>query len=380
MTPRPIAIATPRYAPDIGGVEKHVEELARGLATRGVPVEVLTCDPTGRLPRTERLDGVLVRRFPTIAGDPVFFLSPRLLRWAWRHADRYRLIHAHSYHTLVPLAVAVGARRAGVPLVVTPHYHATGHTPLRSLLHIPYRPVAGRVLHGAASVIAVSEAERGWLERDFGDLPLHVLPNGVDLRLPDGGPDGGPAEPVTLDRAAGEVTLLSVGRLEAYKGAGRIVTALPHLPPEVRLTIIGTGPAADEIRATASGLGVGDRVRMPGRVSTAELAAWYRAADLFVTLSREEAFGMTVLEAAGSGAPVLASAIPAHREVARYVAPGRIALVDPAAEGAVLADAIRVALGLGRSDDRTGWTLPTWDAMTEGVLDVYAEVLDAPVI
>lgn len=377
MTARPIAIATPRYAPDIGGVEKHVEELARGLVARGVPVEVLTSDPTGRLPRTERHDGVLVRRFPTLAGDAVFFLSPRLLRWAWRHAERYRLIHAHSYHTLVPLAVAMGARRADVPLVVTPHYHATGHTPLRSLLHIPYRPVAARVLHGAASVIAVSTVERGWLERDFGDLPLHVLPNGVDLRLPDAGVA---TEPVALDRVTGEVTLLSVGRLETYKGAERIVTALPHLSPEVRLTIIGTGPAAGAIRATAERLGVADRVRMPGHVSVAELTAWYGAADLFVTLSREEAFGMTVLEAAGSGAPVLASSIPAHREVAGFVAPGRIALVEPSIEAEPLAAAIRDALTAGRSSERTGWRLPTWKAMVDGVLEVYAEVLDEPVV
>jgi glycosyltransferase involved in cell wall biosynthesis len=380
VTPRPIAIATPRYAPEIGGVEKHVEELARGLVARGVPVEVLTCDPTGRLPRIERLDGVLVRRFPTLAGDAIFFVSPRLLGGAWRHADRYRVIHAHSYHTLVPVAVAVGARRANVPLVITPHYHATGHTPLRSLLHIPYRPVAARVLHDAASVIAVSAVERGWLERDFGDLPLHVLPNGVDLRLPDATAGDAAGGPVLLDRVPGERTLLSVGRLESYKGAGRIVTALPHLPPDVRLTIIGTGPAADEIRTTAERLGVADRVRMPGRVSATELAAWYGAADLFVTLSREEAFGMTVLEAAGSGAPVLASAIPAHREVAGYVAAGRIALIDPGAEGAALAGSIRDALALGRSADREGWTLPTWDAMADGVLEVYAEVLDAPVL
>jgi glycosyltransferase involved in cell wall biosynthesis len=377
VTPRPIAIATPRYAPDIGGVEKHVEELARGLVARGVPIEVLACDPTGRLPRIERLDGVLVRRFPTLAGDRVFFVSPRLLRWAWHHAERYRLIHAHSYHTLVPLAVAMGARRADVPLVVTPHYHATGHTPLRSLLHVPYRPVAGRVLHGAASVIAVSAVERGWLERDFGDLPLHVLPNGVDLRLPEVDET---TDHVTLDRAPGEVTLLTVGRLEAYKGAERIVTALPHLPPEVRLTIIGTGPAAEAIRATAERLGVADRVRMPGHVSVSELAAWYGAADLFVTLSREEAFGMTVLEAAGSGAPVLASSIPAHREVAGYVVSGRIALVEPSIEGRPLAATIRDALAAGRSTDRTGWRMPTWNAMVDGVLDVYAEVLDEPVV
>ena len=376
MTPRPVAIATPRYAPDIGGVERHAEEHARGLVRRGIPVEVLTTDPTGSLPRVEHRDGVLVRRFPTLGGDAVFFISPHLARWFWSHPDRYRLIHAHSYHTLVPLAAGSGAHRAGVPLVITPHYHGGGHTRLRKLLHIPYRPVAGRVLHAASSVIAVSDAEAGWLQRDFGDLPIHVLPNGVGL--PDRDPDA-PA-PVPPDRVHGEITILSVGRLEAYKGVDRTVSALPLLPPEVHLVVIGKGPASDDIAATAVRLGVRDRVRLLGHVTTDELAAWYSVADAFVTMSAEEAFGMTVLEGAQGGAPVVASAIPAHREVAGYVPAGRITLIDPGAPPELLAAEITAAIARGRSMDRTGWRMPTWDAMVDGIVDVYGEVLGTPVV
>ena len=370
----PIAIATPRYAPEIGGVERHAEEHARGLVARGIPVEVLTTDPTGRLPRLERRDGVLIRRFPTLGGDGVFFVSPHLARWAWGQAGRYRLVHAHSYHTLVPLAAGSGARRAGVPLVITAHYHGGGHTRLRNLLHIPYRPVAGRILHAADSVIAVSDAEAGWLTRDFGDLPIHVLPSGVGL------PDRDPAAPAPTPppREPTEVTILSVGRLEAYKGVERTVAALPHLPTAARLVVIGTGPAADAIAATADRLGVRDRVRLLGRVSTDELESWYNAADVFVTLSADEAFGMTVLEAAAAGAPVVASAIPAHREVAGYVPGDRIALVAPDVDGAALANAIEAARARGRSADRTGWRVPTWDAMVDGIIEVYAEVLGTP--
>jgi len=371
----PIAIATPRYAPEIGGVERHAEEHARGLVARGIPVEVLTTDPTGRLPRLERRDGVLIRRFPTLRGDSVFYISPHLARWAWGHAARYRLVHAHSYHTLVPLAAGTGAVRAGVPLVITAHYHGGGHTRLRNLLHVPYRPVAGRVLHAADSVIAVSQAEAGWLTRDFGDLPIHVLPSGVGL--PDRDP-GAPA-PVAPARQPREVTILSVGRLEAYKGVARTVAALPHLPLETRLVVVGKGPASEAIAATAEQLGVRDRVRLLGHVSADELEAWYSVADVFVTLSEEEAFGMTVLEAAAAGTPVVASAIPAHAEVTGYVPGGRILLVAPGVHGANLAAAIEEARAKGRTADRTGWRVPTWDAMVDGIVEVYAEVLGAPV-
>jgi glycosyltransferase involved in cell wall biosynthesis len=120
---------------------------------------------------------------------------------------------------------------------------------------------------------------------------------------------------------------------------------------------------------------VTDRVRLLGRVSGEELAAWYGAADLFLTLSREEAFGMTVLEAAAAGAPVLASDIPAHREVRGYADPERIVLVPLEAGAAALTEAVRSALALGRSTDRTGWRLPTWSGMVDGVEAVYDVVL-----
>ena len=87
---------------------------------------------------------------------------------------------------------------------------------------------------------------------------------------------------------------------------------------------------------------------------------------------------MTVLEAAGAGAPVVASAIPAHREVAGYVPADRITLVEPGTDGAALADVIEATRARGRSTDRTGWRVPTWDAMVDGIVKVYEEVLDAP--
>src|SRR5512142_2435730 len=122
---RRIAMISPRYAPDIGGVEQNAERIARGLAARGVRLDLLTTDPTRRLPRREVLDGVDVRRFPTLAGDAVYFVSPWLARWLYRHAGEYDLLHVHSYHTALALEVAAIGRLAHVPVVVTAHYHGT---------------------------------------------------------------------------------------------------------------------------------------------------------------------------------------------------------------------------------------------------------------
>jgi glycosyltransferase involved in cell wall biosynthesis len=369
--PRPIAIVAPRYAPAIGGVERNVELSASGLARRGIPLEVLTTDPTGTLMAAEVRDGVPVRRFATLRADDVYYPSPALFRWLWRNADRYRLIHVHGYHTLVPLTTWLARARRRLPLVVTPHYHRTGHTSFRRLLHVGYRPVGQTVLRRADLVLANSAAEQRWLEEDLPGLGVRLAPPGIDAPAP--GELERPA-PGPAGLRDGEITVLSVGRLAGYKQVDRLVAALPALPSEYVLTVVGVGDARDGVLEAARELGVEDRVRFCGHVSGDELRAWYRAADVFVSLSLEEAFGLTVLEAAAWGAPVVASDIPAHRESDGHIASGRISLVDTAVSGEALAEAIMAARATGRSTDRTGWSLPTWQGLVDRLEEAYDSV------
>jgi glycosyltransferase involved in cell wall biosynthesis len=114
---------------------------------------------------------------------------------------------------------------------------------------------------------------------------------------------------------------------------------------------------------------------MVGRVPQDELLAWYNAADVYVSLSRHEAFGMTLLEAAMSGAAIVASDIPAHREVADYLPHGRVVFVSPDCPPLDLAQAIQKAAGLGRVADTAGWPLPTWADAVDHALSCYHTVL-----
>src|SRR5579872_3428721 len=107
---RPVALISHRYAPDVGGVERVVEEQARELLRRGVPVEVITCDPLQRLPKFEVLDGVVVRRFPTVARDSIYYVAPQLGAWLLRHAGQYSVLHTHAFHTPLAFQSALAAR------------------------------------------------------------------------------------------------------------------------------------------------------------------------------------------------------------------------------------------------------------------------------
>lgn len=363
-----VGLVTPRYSPAVGGVEHCVENLAQGLASRGVAVEVITTDPTGSLPSVEERNGVLVRRFPTIRRDAVFFLSPKLGTWLMRNTRRYVLVHAHSYHTPLAFQAALACHRQGVAFLMTTYYHGTGHSAFRRLLHIPYSPFGTWAVRQARRVICISEAECNLVKARFRPrAPVAITPPGVDVN-----------ELVAakgIDKDPGERIVLSAGRLHGYKQVERIVEAMPYLPANYVLAVVGDGPAGSNVRRLAGRLRVDTRLHILGEVPRKELCAWYRTADLFVALSRHESFGMTLLEAAVGGAAIVASEIPAHKEVARYLSPDVVQFVSADCSPRELADALRLAAHQRRSTGMEDWSLPTWEGMVDGAVDCYRAAL-----
>jgi glycosyltransferase involved in cell wall biosynthesis len=341
--------------------------LARGLVRRGVPVEVLTTNPSGRLAPVEELHGVVVRRFRTLGPNAIYFVAPGFVRWLARHANRFALLHAHSYHTPLALHAAMVGRWAGVPMVFTPHYHGTGHSFFRRGLHLPYRLIGSRLIHQAGRVICVSEIERKLIHQHFGaNIPTVVVPNGVDLD------EIMVARP--RDRKRGRKMILTVGRLEAYKQVHLLIEAARHLPAEYEIVIVGDGPERAQLERLAAQAAPGGRVRVLGPVSQGALLGWYRSADIFVSMSRREAFGLTVLEAAVAGAAIVASDIPAHREVAAYMPIDRVTFANPDSQAIELARVISSARLAGGADPR-GWPIPSWDGMAEEVWGCYRDLL-----
>ena len=114
---------------------------------------------------------------------------------------------------------------------------------------------------GRKPVIGNSQGEAGLLQRDFGDgRHVVVIPEGIELPGATAGDHPETLHPVD---SPGWTTVLSVGRLEAYKGVQRIVAALAELPPKTRLVVVGSGPAHDAIDVAAVAGGLGDRVHPP---------------------------------------------------------------------------------------------------------------------
>lgn len=343
---------TPRYPPHTGGVETHVRELAERFAERGHEVTVVSTDAGTevdgeRLPRRERRNGVEIRRLRAFAPGGAFHVAPRVAAVV-RAADA-ELIHAHNYHSLPVFFAAVGA--GDRPFVVTPHYHGASASWRRDVLLRAYRLPGGWALRRANAVLAVSEWERRRLSEDFG-VDADVVPNGIDVRRF--------RNAVVPSRA--RPYLLCVGRLEEYKGVQRVIRCLPRLP-EYDLLVAGTGPYERELRELASDLDLTDRVDFLGYVSDERLPGLYAGADVYLTMSSFEAFGLTVAEALAAGTPCVVRPAGALVDWSEY-------------EGTVVAeDDIPSAVREARTTSPNPSELQSWDDVVSSVEECYRALL-----
>jgi glycosyltransferase involved in cell wall biosynthesis len=109
--------------------------------------------------------------------------------------------------------------------------------------------------------------------------------------------------------------LLSVGHLIERKGHHIAIEAMPLLPADVDLNIVGTGPERAALEALAARLGVSQRVRFVGMVPQLELKWWYSAADILLLCSSREGWANVLLEGMACGTPVVATDIWGTPEV-----------------------------------------------------------------
>lgn len=236
---------------------------------------------------------------------PAFFIAQLFAALSLIRRIRPVAVHAHW---MVPqgiiLATARILSRAQPRAICTAH--GSDVSALRgSFWRILRRWVTLRCDH----IVTVSEALKVQLTNE-GCPPerIGVIPMGTDLHnlfVPDESP-----------RSSTEIVF--VGRLVFGKGADILIRALPSIlaqQPETTLTMVGNGPERNNLSDLAKLLQVEDRVFFTGPVNHTALATHYRRAALMVLPSREEGFGLVLVEALGCGCPVVASNLPAIRSL-----------------------------------------------------------------
>jgi glycogen synthase len=366
--PLRILMVTPRYFPDMGGVETHVSEVARRLAYTGTDVTILTTDRTGRLPAREQIDGVSIRRVRAWPAQRDYYFAPAISRVVAEGS--WDMVHCQSYHTLVAPLAMLAAGRAGIPYVVT--FHGGGHSSrLRNMLRGGQWALLRPLLARATRLIAIAKFEIGLYSRRL-RLPSNrfvFIPNGADL-----------APAPQLPQAPADGTLIvSVGRLERYKGHHHAIAALPEVlkqQPDARLRIVGGGPYEGDLCRLARNLGVADRVAI-GPIPPTDrqgMAALLGRAALVALLSDYETHPIAALEALALGRPVLVTHTSglgelADRGHARSVPLGS----SPAQIASAMLEQLRRPLAPASIE------LPSWDDCATQLLQLYHMTLGRPV-
>src|SRR5947209_3022368 len=299
--------------PEMGGIETHVHEVARRLAQRGVDVTLLTTMPQRtltHLPRETESEGLRIIRVNAWSHTSDLCIAPEV--YSVIKAGAWDLVHCQGIHTIVPPLAMLAAKKAHIPYVVT--FHTGGHSsPLRNRVRSTQWQLLRPLLASAEHLIGVSRFEADYF-RDALHLPARrfsVIPNGTTL----------PAVHLPPERTAHSTLIVSLGRLERYKGHQHMITALPKIReqrPDARLLILGAGSYESTLRKLARKAGVAEHVEIlaiPASDRQA-MSSTLLQASLVALLSEYEAHPIAVMEALSLQRPVLGIHIAGQRELA----------------------------------------------------------------
>ena len=277
----------------VGGAERHVVDLARGLAARGHHTEV-ACGDSGPLNQVLLSAGIPCHVFAVGPVKRRLNLSyVRRLRTLLRARD-FDIAHAHLYGSAAALTLA----RLGLKctVVVTSHSESAWQGLLsRCVSGIFYRAAHATVAVSASIAAAIVERHRVSTTR------IHVIPNALyDAPLP--------APPCP---AAQEGTVVGVvSRLCPGKGVEDFLQAFTCVAasrPQVRAVIVGDGPLRSMLERMARSSGLGTRIRFLGAVPDGRVHIG--SFDVLVMPSHSEGSSLVVLEGLAAQVAVLATAV-----------------------------------------------------------------------
>ncbi len=353
-----------------GGVREHVSGLAEALIDLGHEVSVIApADDDAELPDFVVPAGraVPVPYNGSVARLAFGFVSAARVR-RWLKDGDFDVLHVHE--PAAPSLSLLACWAADGPIVATLH----AAIPRSRVLHAA-QPILASALEKISARIAVAEAARSTLVEHLGGDAV-LIPNGVNVNRYE------KAEPLPGFPGQGG-TLGFLGRMdEPRKGLDVLLAAFPLLAaqrPELRLLIAGRGDAAEVLSSVPAAYR--DRVVLLGQVSDDDRVRMLHSVDVFCAPNTGgESFGMVLVEAMASGAPIVASDLDAFRQVLRGGEAGEL-FETGSAEGLAAAAARLLDDPPLRASLAAAATVAVrefdWPRVARDVLRVYQAVLPA---
>lgn len=310
----------------VGGAERLAAGLHRGCLEKGVDSHLLCLmkAPSSRQNRTYSL-GFNTPYHPAVLLRLIRFLrQPR-----WRDVD---VIHVHLFPAQLLVALAAHALGLRVALVTTEH------STFNRRRELPGANRIDRFTYGFYRVIAcISDGTKAAMQEWLPELApkLETIFNGIDVSKY--------AHLSRPSKASGnKLVVLSAGRLSEPKNYANCLRAIKQLPLDgsFEYWIAGKGELETQLKEEARELGLEQTVRFLGfREDLPELLA---QADIFLSPSKWEGFGLSIVEAMAAGLPVVVSVIPGIAEVVDKTSNSAL-WVDPASPDEI-ADRLRELL------------------------------------
>jgi glycosyltransferase involved in cell wall biosynthesis len=286
------------------GTERHILDLAQGLAGADVTVRI-ACPDTSPLAKRARASGhevVPIEKCGTFDRPAIRTLTGLL------KSGEINIVHAHNGRTALSAALAVTLNGRG-RCVVSQHFIHPSHVSRTGLSGTVSRLAHLWVNRRVHRFIAVSQAvHRGALDRcEANPERLRVVPNGI---WPVDTSGLTPTERIRseLGVPTGAPLIVSAARLEPEKDLATLVRAMQSVgssEPAAVCAIAGEGSQAELLRELIRTNRLQDRVKLLGFRTDA--LSLIRAADLFVLPSLEEPAGLVLLEAMAMARPIVAS-------------------------------------------------------------------------
>ncbi|MDY3224644.1 MAG: glycosyltransferase family 4 protein [Candidatus Faecousia sp.] len=309
-----VLITTDLYTTSTNGVVTSVQNLFDELTEKGHDVRILTISDSAH----SHKEGAVyyIRSIPLGAVYPDLRMPTSYRNKLIQEIIDWKpdIVHSQCEFFSFQFAARI-SRITGAPLIHTYHtlyeqYLTSYFIPSKRLGDYLAKVLSRQRLRHVKTLVAPTQKVENTLQSYGMDAPINVVPSGISLeqhhqRLSH-------EERMRRRRALGidddDQVLLNLGRLGGEKNLGELMTLFAEAREEnenLKFLIVGDGPAREDLEKQAKKLGVGDYVIFTGMVDPSEVQNYYQLGDVFVSASTSETQGLTYIEAAANGLPLL---------------------------------------------------------------------------
>lgn len=321
-------------------------------------VEIFCCDPSGKELGIHNWNNIKIHVYKGY--NSAYLFSYQLFKELKKR--EFDIIHSHGFTTFMPLLACFIKTNK---LIFQPHYHPIGSTLSLKILRKIYDPIIGKfIIKKSNKILCVSEYERNKLIKKLKikENKIKVIYDGIDYE------SFVKAKPFKTNKKL----ILYIGRLEKYKNIHPIIRAMQYIK-NYDFFIIGRGPYKDNLQNLIKELNLEKNVKILSDVNDEDVRRWYKTCNIFMTLSKIESFGLTVIEALASGKLVIVNNKMSLSELANKFK-GRVIPINlDEISSKKLSNVIKKNINKKININNISLNDFNWDNITKKIIGVYNE-------